>query len=193
MPVFLRHVYPSVLPFIQEISAEDLLSTLFWNDLCLALGEGTVSENGCCCSVTTSCQTLCDSMDCSMPGFPVLHYLLEFTQIHVYWVNDAIQPSHPLSPPSPFAFTLFQHQSLLQWMSSSHQVAKVLKFHFSTSVLPVNISDLFPLGLTGLISMQPKGLSRVFSNTTVQKHQFFSTQPSSQSNSHIHTWPLEKP
>ena len=63
----------------------------------------------------------------------------------------------------------------------------------STSVLPMNIQDWFPLGWTGWISLQSKGLSRVFSNTTVQKHQFFSTQTSSQSNSHIHTWPLEKP
>ena len=128
---FLRHVYPSVLPFIQEISAEDLLSTVFWNEWCLALGQGTVNENCCCCSVTTSCQTLCDPMDCIMPGFPVLHYLLECTQIHVHWVNDAIQPSHPVSPPSPLAFNLFQHQSLFQWVSPSHQVAKVLELqHF---------------------------------------------------------------
>ena len=63
----------------------------------------------------------------------------------------------------------------------------------SASVLPMNIQDWFPLGWTGLISLQSKGLSRVFSNTTVQKHQFFSVQLSSQSNSHIHTWPLEKP
>ena len=63
----------------------------------------------------------------------------------------------------------------------------------STLVLPMNVQDWFPLGWTGLISLQPKGLSRVFSNTTVQKHQFFGVQPSSQSNSHIHTWPLEKP
>ena len=63
----------------------------------------------------------------------------------------------------------------------------------STSVLPVNIQDWFPSGLTSLISLQSKGLSRVFSNTTVQKHQFFGTQSSSQSNSYIHTWPLEKP
>ena len=63
----------------------------------------------------------------------------------------------------------------------------------STSVLPMNTQDWSPLGWTGWISLQSKGLSRVFSNTTVQKHQFFSTQPSSQSNSHIHTWPLEKP
>ena len=78
-------------------------------------------------SVTQSCPTLCDSMDCSTPGFPVHHQLLEFTQTHVHWIIDAIQPSHPLLSPSP-AFSLSQHQGLFQWVSSSHQVAKILKF-----------------------------------------------------------------
>ena len=82
-------------------------------------------------------------------------------------------------------------KGLFQWVSSSHQVAKVLGA--SVSVFPMNIQDSFPLGWTGLISLQSKGLSRVFSSTTVQKHQFFSAQLSSQSNSHIHTWLLEKP
>ena len=68
---------------------------------------------------------LCNPMDCSMPGFPVLRYLPEFAQTHVYWVDDAIQPSHPLSPASPPAFNLPQHQGLFQWVSSLHQVAKV--------------------------------------------------------------------
>ena len=68
---------------------------------------------------------LCDPMDVSMPGFPVLHYLPEFAQTHVHWVDDAIQPSHPLPPPSPFAFNHSQHQGLFQWVSSLHQVAKV--------------------------------------------------------------------
>ena len=80
-----------------------------------------------CCSVTQLCMTLCDPMDCSMPGFPVLHYLLEFTQTHVHWVGDAIQPSHPLSSPSSPTFNLSQHQGLFQWVSSLHQVAKVLE------------------------------------------------------------------
>ena len=71
-------------------------------------------------------------MDCSMPGLPVLHYLPEFTQTHVHWVGDAIQPSHPLSSPFP-AFYLSQHQGLFQWIDSSHQVAKVLEFSFSIS------------------------------------------------------------
>ena len=67
-------------------------------------------------------------MDCSTPGFPVHHQLLEFAQTHVHWVSDAIQPSHPLSSPFPPALNLSQHQGLFQWVSSSHQVAKVLEF-----------------------------------------------------------------
>ena len=82
----------------------------------------------CCCSVTQSCPTLCDPMGCSTPGFLVFHCLPELAQTHVHWVSDAIQPSHPLSPPSPLALHLFQHQGLFQWVSSSHQVAKVLEF-----------------------------------------------------------------
>ena len=75
-------------------------------------------------SSVRSCPTLCDPMDCSMPGFPVHHQLLELAQTHVHWVNDAIQPSHPLSSPSLPAFNLSQHQGLFQWVSSMHQVAK---------------------------------------------------------------------
>ena len=79
-------------------------------------------------SVAQSCLTLCDPMNRSMPGLPVQHQLPEFTQTHVHWVGDAIQPSHPLLSPSPPALNLFQHQDLFQWVSSSHQVAKVLEF-----------------------------------------------------------------
>ena len=75
-----------------------------------------------------SCVWLCDPMNCSMPGLPVYHQLLEFTQTHVHWVGDAIQPSQPLSSPSPPASNRSQHQSLFQWVNSSHQVAKGLKF-----------------------------------------------------------------
>ena len=71
---------------------------------------------------------LCDPMECSMPGLPVHHQLPEFTQTHVHWVGDVIQPSHPLSSPSPPAFNLSQHQGLFKWVSSLHQVAKVLEF-----------------------------------------------------------------
>ena len=87
----------------------------------------------CCCSVTQSCPTLCNPMDCSTPGFPVIHYLLEFAQTHVHWVGDTIQPSHPLSPPSPPAYNLSQHQGLFQWVSSSHQKAKYWSLSFSIS------------------------------------------------------------
>ena len=78
-------------------------------------------------SVAQSCPTLCDPMGCSTPGFPVLHQLLKPTQTHVHWVSDAIQPSHPLSYPSLPAFSLSQHHGLFKWVSSSHQVAKVLE------------------------------------------------------------------
>ena len=78
-------------------------------------------------SVTHSCLTLCDPMNCSMPGLPVHHYLPEFTQTHVHWVHDAIQPSHPGSSPSPPAPNPSQHQSLFQWVNSSHEVSKVLE------------------------------------------------------------------
>ena len=81
-------------------------------------------------SVAQLCPTLCNPMDCSMPGFPVHHQLPELIQTHVHWVGDAIQPSHPLSSPSPPAFSLFQHQGFFQWVSSSHQVAKVLELQF---------------------------------------------------------------
>ena len=79
-------------------------------------------------SVAQLCPTLCDPMDCSTSGFPVHHQLTEFTQTHVHWVGDAIQPFHPLSSPSPPAFNLSQHQGLFKWVGSSHQVAKILEF-----------------------------------------------------------------
>ena len=127
-------------------------------------------------SVAQSWLTLCNPMDCSTPGFPVHHQLPELTQTHVHQVSDAIQPSHPLSSPSPPAFNISQHQSLFQWISSSHQVAQSIGVSASASVLPMNIQDWSPLGWTGWISLQSKGLSRVFSNTTLQKHQFFCAQ-----------------
>ena len=89
----------------------------------LSVGEDMKQWNS--CSVAQSCPTLCDPMDCSMPGFPVLHSLLELAQTRVHWIDDAIQPSHPLSPASPPAFSLSQHPGLVQWAGSSHQVAQV--------------------------------------------------------------------
>ena len=86
----------------------------------------------CCCSVAQSCLTY-DPMNCSPPGFLVLHHFPELAQTHIHQIGDAIQPSHPLSSPSPPAFNLSQHQGLFQWVSSSHQMAKVLEFSFSIS------------------------------------------------------------
>ena len=104
-----------------------------------------------------------------------------------------IQPPHPLSSSFPPAPNPSQHQSLFQWVNSSHEVAKVLKFQLLASFLPKKSQGWSPLEWTGWISLQSKGFSRVFSNTTLQKPQFFGAQLSSQSNSHIHTWPQEKP
>ena len=125
-------------------------------------------------------------MNCSTLGLPVHHQLPEFTQTHVHRVSDAIQPSHPLSSPSPPAPNPSQHQGLF---------ASTLGMRsFSFSIIPSKEHPgLISFRMDCWISLQSKGLSRVFSNTTVQKHQFFRAQLSSQSNSHIHTWPLEKP
>ena len=113
-------------------------------------------------------------MDCSTPGFPAHHQLLELTQTHVHPGSDDIQPSHPLLAPYSPAFNLSQHQGLFQWVSSSHQVAKVLELQLQH---PMNIQCWFILGLTSLTSLLSKELSKVFSNTMVRKHQFFGVQP----------------
>ena len=125
-------------------------------------------------------------MDCSTPGFPVHHQLLEFTETHEHRVTDAIQTSHPLSSPSPPAFNLSQHQGLFK--KSVLRIRWPKYWSFSFSISPSNeYSGLISLGWTGWISLQSKGLSRVFSNTTVQKHQFFGAQLPLWSSSHIHT------
>ena len=131
-------------------------------------------------------------MNRSTPGFPVHHQLPEFTQTHVHRVSDAI--SHlilcrpllllPQSLPASESFPMSQ---FFAWGGQSTGVSALASF------LLKNTQGWSPLEWTGWISLQSKGLSRVFSNTTIQKHQFFGAQLSSQSNSHIHTWPLEKP
>ena len=133
---------------------------------------------------------LSDPMNRSMPGLPIQHHqLLEFTQTHVHRVGDAISSSVvpfsscPQSLPASGSFPVSQ---LFTWGGQSTGVSA------PASVLPMNTQDWSPLGWTDWISLQSKGLSRVFSNT-VQKHQFFGAQLSSQSNSHIYTCPLEKP
>ena len=125
-------------------------------------------------SVAQLCPILCDPMNHSMPGLPVHHQLPEFTQTHVHWVGDAIQMSHPVIPFSscPESFPESGSFQMSQLFASGGQSIGVSA---STSVLPVNSQDWSPLGWTVWISLQSKGLLRVFSNTTVQKHQFFST------------------
>ena len=129
-------------------------------------------------SVQFSCSVVSNylhPMACSTPGLPVLHQLPEFIQTHVHWVGDAIQPFHPLFPFSSSlqSFPASGSFPMSQFFASGGQSIGVSA---SASVLPMNIQDWFPSGWTGWISLQSKGLSRVFSNTTVQKHQFFSPQ-----------------
>ena len=141
-------------------------------------------------SVTQSCPTLCDFRNATC--FPVHHQLPEFAQIHAHQVGDDNQPSHPIIPFTSClqSFPASGSSPVSQFFTSGGQRIGVSA---STSVLPMNIQDWFPLGLTGWISLQSKGLTRVFPNTTVQMHQLFGAQLSLQSNSHIHTWLLEKP
>ena len=144
--------------------------------------------HGYCCyrSVTKLCLTLCDPMDCSMPGLQVLHHLLELVQTHVHRIGDAIQPSHPLPPPSPPALNLFSITVLSR--ESALRIRQPKYWSFSFSISPSSErSELISFRWTGWISLLSKGLSRVFSSTTVQKHQFFGAQPSLWSNSRIQT------
>ena len=143
-------------------------------------------------SVAQSCLTVCDPVNCSMPGLPVHHQLRVHSNSRPLsrWCHPAISSSVvpfsscPQSLPASESFPMSQP---FTWDGQSTGVSA------SASFLPKNTQDQSPLEWTGWISLQSKGLSRVFSNTTIQKHQFFGAQPSSQSDSHIHTWPLEIP
>ena len=114
-----------------------------------------------------------DLMDCT-PGSPVLHHLSEFAQIHVHWVSSF----HFLPPSSPFAFNFSQLSGSfpMSWLCASG--GQNIGASASASVLPMNIEGWFPLGLTGLISLQSREFSRIFSSATIQRHQFFGPQPS---------------
>ena len=141
--------------------------------------------------VAQLCLTVCNPMDCSLPGLPVHHQLLELAQTSVRQVRDAIQTSHPLSSPSPPAFNLSQHQGLFQWVSYSHQVAKYWSFSFS--IIPSNeYSGLssFRMDWLDLLAVQGtfKSLQHHSSKASVLQRSAFLW-----SNSHIHTRLLEKP
>ena len=177
-----------VLSLLFNMSSSFVL-VLFPRSKCLLISWLQIRSDQISCSVMSD---YLRPMNLSMPGLPVHHKLPDFTQIHAHWVGDAIQPSHPVIPFSSCPQSLpalgsFPMSHLFSWGG------QIIGISASASVLPMNTQDLPPSGWTAWISFQSKGLSRVFSNTTVQKHQFFSAQLSSQSNSHTHTWPLEKP
>ena len=144
----------------------------------------------CCCSFSKSCLTLCEPIHCSIAGasrfFTISQSVLKLMSI------DSVMPSNNLIICSPLILLPSIFPSI-RVFSNESAFSISTEGSASAPVLPMNIQDWFPLGLIGLISLLSKELSRVFSNTIVQKHQFFSAQPSSQSNSHIHTWPQEKP
>ena len=148
------------------------------------------------------CPTICNRIHCSTPGFPVLHYMLEFAQTHVHWVGDAIQPSFILCHPLlllPSSFPASESSPMSWLLSSGGQ-------HIGASASDLPMSDWSDLPVSdysrlifcridsfGVLALQSRGLSRVLSSITIWKHQFFSTHPSLWSNSHIHAWLLEKP
>ena len=160
---------------------------------CLTLSKSSINaKKNCCFSIVQSCLTLCSPMECSTPDFPVLHHLLDLAQTHVHQIGDTIQPSHPLSFPSPPAFNLSQHQGLFKWVSSFQQVAKVLELQFQHQSFQWILRADFVYNWLVWSPCCSRD-SQEFSSTTVQKHQFFGTLPSLWSSSHIHTWLLEKP
>ena len=144
-----------------------------WENLLMTISEYCWGYN---CSIAQSCLTLCDPMDCSTPGFLVLHYLPEFAQMHVHWVGEAIQAFHPLSSASPPALSFFPASRTfpVSWLSALFGQS----IGASASVLPMNIQGWFPFRLTGLISLLSKGLSK--SSSTMPKDnsgKIFSVEP----------------
>ena len=146
----------------------------------------------CCSLVTQSCPTLCKPMDCSMAGFPFLHYLFACSNSYPLsqWCHPTVSSSVATLSSYPQSFPASGSFLMSQFFTSGGQS---IGASASAPVLLMNTQGCFSLGLTGVISLQSKGLPRVFFNTTVRNHQFFSAQPSLWSNSHIHIWLLEKP
>ena len=169
--VWLAFPFPEILG---ELSFQDVLQgkvgastgALAW--VTEAWPEGGSVQLSC------SCLNLCNCTDCSTPGFPVHHQLLELAQTHVHRVSDALQRSHPLSSPSP-PFNLSQHQGLFQWVSSSHQVAKVLAFQLYQQSFQW-ILGLISFRMDWLDLLAVQRTLKVFSNTAIQKHQLFDAQ-----------------
>ena len=175
-----------------ELSWEDCLPFFMDRLGCALSGPSALPNLYSCCSVTKSCPTLCDPMDCSTrlpcpsPSPGVFSNSCPLSQ----WYHPTISSSVTSFSSCPQYFPASGSFPKSQLFTSGSQS---IGASTSASVLPMNIQGWFPLGLTGLISLKFKGLSRIFSSTTVWKHQFLGTQPSLWSNSHIHAWPLEKP
>ena len=177
MPTFYSH---RPLSSSKIITADQVILTTHYSDtnspsVCMNLCDsmGAPSQFS---LVTQSCPTLCDPMNGSPPGLPVHHQLPESTQTHVNCVGDAIQPSHPLPSPSPLALNLSQHQSIFKWVSSLHQVAKVLEFqlqHHSCQRNPR--ADLLQNGLVGS-PCSPRDSQESSPTPQFKSHQFFSAQ-----------------
>ena len=165
------------------------IQELFQLQICsrVSLYHHTLNICG-CCSVAKLCLTLCDPMDCDTLGPPVLHYLPEFAQNQVHWISDATYPSHLLLPPLLLP-SIFPSIRVFSTFASG---GRSIGASASALVFPINVQGWFPLGLTGLIPLLSKGLSRLFSSITVQNLQFFGAQPSLWSDFHIYTWLLEK-
>ena len=167
---------------------------LFCGQCCPGEGcgwTGSLHAHHCCCSVAKSCQTLCNPMDCSISGFPVLWLSPRVSSNSCplsRWCHPTISSSVVPFSSYPQSFPASGSFPVSQLVPSGGQIIGT-----SVSLLPTNIRGWFPLGMIELISLQSKGLSMVFSNTTVRKHQQFSAQPSLWSNSHVCTWLLEKP
>ena len=155
--------------------------------------QKSLLSNCCCCSVTKLHPILCDTMNWSTPGFPVLHYLAEFAQNHVDWVGDVIQPSYPLLPPSLPAFNLFQHQGFFQWVAFLYQAAKVLELQYSISHSNEH-SGFISLRTDWLDLLVAQGsLKSLLQHHSLKASILLGTQPLLWSNSHIHASLLEKP
>ena len=179
-----------------DLEKDIILQNLFWPNFIFFLklifiGVWLLCCCCCFCSVAKSCPTLCDLMNCSTLGFPVFHYLPEFAQTHVHWVINAIQPSHPLLH---LLLLLSIFPRIRVFSNESALCIRWPKYwSFSISISPSSeYSDLVSFRTDWFISLLFKGLSRVFSSTTIQKHPFFEAQPSLWSSSHIRTWLLEK-
>ena len=157
------------------------LSLMYWNEPCVVLDI----LKSICCSLTQSCLTLCDPMDLSMSGFPVLHHLLELAQTHVHWVSDTIQESCPLSFPFLSAFGLFQHQVLSNESSFPIRISTSNEY---SGLISFRIDWFDLLAVQGTLKSHLQHQS-----APTWKHQLFSTQPFLWSNYHTHIWLLEKP